>query len=146
MNSTIIRLCVSLLSSDSLRKMHERIVRSFMDIFILAELFDEPLSGYDLVGLIHKKFNLLMSSGTIYSILYSLERDELVKGRWTERRRAYTLTEKGLKALQDFSDTYDTIHGFVVNLLKNCRKTHMKSLSTVQETESKRKLEIQQKI
>jgi len=142
----ITRLCVSLLSSDSLRKMHERIVKSFMDIFILAEVSDGSLSGYDLVGLIHKRFNLLMSSGTIYSILYSLERDGLVKGQWTERRRAYTLTEKGLKALQGFSDTYDIIHGFIVNLLANCRKPHAKSPLTVQETESKRKLEIQQKI
>ena len=126
--------------------MHERTVRNFLDIFILAEVADEPLSGYDLVSLIHKKFNLLMSSGTIYSILYSLERDELVKGRWTERRRAYTLTEKGLKALKDFSDAYDTIHGFIVNLLKNCRKTHVKGPLTVMELEQKRKLEIQQKI
>ena len=126
--------------------MHERIVKSFMDVFILAEVSDGSLSGYDLVGIIHKKFNLLMSSGTIYSILYSLERDELVKGRWTERRRAYTLTEKGLKALHDFSNAYDTIHGFIVNLLKNCRKPHVKSPLTVMETESKRKLEIQQKI
>jgi len=126
--------------------MHERIVKSFMDVFILAEVSDGSLSGYDLVGIIHKKFNLLMSSGTIYSILYSLERDELVKGRWTERRRAYTLTEKGLKALQDFSNAYDTIHGFIVSVLKNCRKTHVKSPLTVMETESKRKLEIQQKI
>jgi len=117
-----------------------------MDIFILAEVSDGPLSGYDLVGIIHKKFNLLMSSGTIYSILYSLERDELVKGRWTERRRAYTLTEKGLKALRDFSDTYDAIHGFMVNLLKNCRKTHARSPLTFAETESKRKFEVQQKI
>ncbi len=126
--------------------MHERIVKSFMDIFILAEMSDGPLSGYDLVGIIHKKFNLLMSSGTIYSILYSLERDELVKGRWTQRRRAYTLTEKGEKTLQNFSETYDTIHGFIVHLFKNCRKTHEKSPSTVPETESKRKLEVSQKI
>jgi len=87
-----------------------------------------------------------MSSGTIYSILYSLERDELVKGQWTQRRRAYTLTEKGQKALRDFSDAYDTINGFIVNLLKNCRKTYEKSPSTVPETESKRKLEVSQKI
>jgi len=135
-----------LLGLNSLRKIHERTVKSFLDIFILAEVSDRPLSGYDLVGLIHKKFNLLMSSGTIYSILYSLEREELVKGRWTERRRAYTLTEKGLKALQDFSDAYDTIHGFIVSLLKNCRKPHVRSPLTFMETESKRKLEIQQGI
>ena len=64
-----------MLGLNSLRKIHERTVKSFLDIFILAEVSDRPLSGYDLVGLIHKKFNLLMSSGTIYSILYSLERE-----------------------------------------------------------------------
>lgn len=134
------------MNSNSLRKIHERIVKNFLDIFILAEMHDGPLSGYDLVGIIHKKFNLLMSSGTIYSILYSLERDELVRGRWTERRRAYTLTEKGQKALQDFSDAYDTIHSFIVNLLGNCRKTHARTPIPIREMESKRKLEAQQKI
>jgi len=123
----------------SLRKMHERIIKNFMDIFILAELFDGPLSGYDLVGLIHKKFDLLMSSGTIYSILYSLERDELVKGQWTQRRRAYALTEKGQKTLQDFSNAYDTIHGFIVNLLNNCRKTPAKGPLTIPKLEQRRK-------
>ena len=57
-----------------LRQMHERIIKSFMDIIILAELRNGSMSGYDVISFIHNKFNLLVSSGTVYSMLYSLER------------------------------------------------------------------------
>lgn len=32
-----------------LKKMHERIIKNFMDIIILAELRNRPMSGYDVV-------------------------------------------------------------------------------------------------
>jgi DNA-binding PadR family transcriptional regulator len=39
------------------------------------------------------------SSGTVYSKIYGLERRGLLKGRWDERKRVYTLTKKGEAAL-----------------------------------------------
>ena len=56
-----------------LKKMHERIIKNFMDIIIMAELRDGLLSGYDVISYIHNKFNLLVSSGTVYSLLSSKE-------------------------------------------------------------------------
>jgi len=64
------------LSTQVLREMYERVVKNFMDVLVMAELRNSPLSGYDVLSLIHKKFNLLVSSGTVYSLLYSLERDD----------------------------------------------------------------------
>src|SRR4030042_2746970 len=78
-----------------LKKMHERIIKNFMDIIIMTELRNGSLSGYDVISYIHNKFNLLVSSGTVYSLLYSLERNSLVEGVWEERKRVYKLTEKG---------------------------------------------------
>ncbi|MGB9914944.1 MAG: PadR family transcriptional regulator [Candidatus Bathyarchaeales archaeon] len=63
----------------------------------MNELRNGPLSGYDVIAYIHNKFNLLVSSGTVYSLLYSLERNGLVEGVWDERKRVYKLTEKGEK-------------------------------------------------
>jgi len=77
---------------EDLRK---RTFRSLVETFILAELNDAPLSGYDVLSLIHKRFDVLVSSGTIYSLLYSLERDGLIKGAQKNRKRVYTLTEEG---------------------------------------------------
>jgi DNA-binding PadR family transcriptional regulator len=78
-----------------LRKIHERIIKNFMDVIIMTELRNGSLSGYDFISYIHNKFNLLVSSGTVYSLLYSLERNGLIEGVWEERKRVYKLTQKG---------------------------------------------------
>ena len=101
-----------------LKKMHERIIKNFMDIIIMTELRNESLSGYDVISYIHNKFNLLISSGTIYSLLYSLERNGLVEGVWDERKRIYKLTEKGQKTIATILNASDNIKGFMGNLLK----------------------------
>jgi len=101
-----------------LRKMHERIIKNFMDIIIMAELRSGPLSGYDVISYIHNKFHLLVSSGTVYSLLYSLERNGLVEGTWNERKRTYKLTEKGQKTIETILNSNDKIKSFMTSLLK----------------------------
>ncbi|MDW8023152.1 MAG: PadR family transcriptional regulator [Nitrososphaerota archaeon] len=101
-----------------LRDIHERIIKSFMDIIILAELRNGPISGYDVISLIHNKFNLLVSSGTVYSLLYSLERNGLIQGTWDERKRVYKLTDKGAKTIETILNANDKIKNFVTSLLK----------------------------
>jgi DNA-binding PadR family transcriptional regulator len=87
-----------------LKKIHERIIKNFMDIIIMTELRNGSLSGYDFISYIHNKFNLLVSSGTVYSLLYSLERNELIEGVWEERKRVYKLTQKGEKQSTQYSE------------------------------------------
>jgi len=101
-----------------LKKMHERIIKNFMDIIILAELRAGPLSGYDVISFIHNKFHLLVSSGTVYSLLYSLERNGQIEGTWNERKRVYKLTEKGKKTIETILNANDKLKNFITNLLK----------------------------
>ena len=107
------------LEGKILKKMHERIIKNFMDIIIMTELRNGSLSGYDVISYIHNKFNLLVSSGTVYSLLYSLERSGLVEGTWDERKRVYKLTEKGEKTIDTLLNTSDKIRGFIANILKS---------------------------
>jgi DNA-binding PadR family transcriptional regulator len=100
-----------------LKKMHERIIKSFMDIIIMAELLKGPLSGYNVISYIHNKFNLLVSSGTVYSFMYSLERNGLVEGTWDERKRTYKLTDKGKKTIETILSANDKIKIFVASIL-----------------------------
>ncbi|MGB9853712.1 MAG: PadR family transcriptional regulator [Candidatus Bathyarchaeales archaeon] len=106
------------LEGKILRKMHERIIKNFMDIIILAELRNGPMSGYDVISFIHNKFHLLVSSGTVYSLLYSLERNGLIEGTWDERKRVYRLTDKGSKTIETILSANDKIKNFVTALLK----------------------------
>jgi DNA-binding PadR family transcriptional regulator len=101
-----------------LKKMHERIIKNFMDIIIMTELRNGSLSGYDVISYIHNKFNLLVSSGTVYSLLYSLERNGLVEGIWEERKRVYKLTAKGENTIDTLLGASDKIKGFMANILK----------------------------
>jgi DNA-binding PadR family transcriptional regulator len=100
-----------------LKKVHERIIKNFMDIIIMAELLKGPLSGYDVISYIHNKFNFLVSSGTVYSLMYSLERNGLVEGTWNERKRTYKLTSKGKKTIETILNADDKIKIFVSNIL-----------------------------
>ncbi len=81
-------------------ELQERIVKSFLDVVVLTELSNKPLSGYDVITLIYKKFSILLSSGTVYSLLYSLERNGLIKATLNQRRRDYSLTEKGRETVR----------------------------------------------
>jgi DNA-binding PadR family transcriptional regulator len=106
------------LEGKILKKMHERIIKNFMDIIILAELRNGSLSGYDVISFIHNRFHLLVSSGTVYSLLYSLERNSLIEGTWNERKRVYKLTEKGEKTIDTILCANDKIKNFITGLLK----------------------------
>ena len=118
MTALTIILCGEKLEGKVLKRMHERIIKNFMDIIILAELKNGPLSGYDVISFIHNKFHLLVSSGTVYSLLYSLERNGLIEGTWNERKRVYKLTEKGERTIETILGANDKINNFITSLLK----------------------------
>ena len=103
--------------SKIVENLRRRTIKTFMDMLILTELQQEPLSGYDVISIIHKKFDVLVSSGTVYSMLYSLERGGFVTATVDDRKRVYTLTEKGEKTLETVRLANGEINGLVHNLI-----------------------------
>lgn len=106
-----------------IKEMHGRIVKNFMDLLIMTELRNNPMSGYDVISFIHKKFRLLISSGTVYSLLYSLERDGLIEGNFNNRKRVYVLTEKGEETIQAIQESSQQIQAFMANLFRRFNNT-----------------------
>jgi len=100
-------------SSDLIEKLQSRVIHEFMDIFILAQLKEGSLSGYDAIGLIHRRFGILVSSGTVYSLLYSLERDGWIRGVWNDRKRVYELAEKGERDMKVIAKVNEEIQNFL---------------------------------
>ncbi len=80
-----------------IKKMHERVIKSFMDTIIMAELQNGPISGYDVISFIHNKFGFLASSGTVYSLLYSLERNGLSRRRLDRTKKSLQTHRKRRK-------------------------------------------------
>jgi len=73
------------------------------------ELRDTHLSGYDVMTLVYRRFRILLGSGSVYSLLYRMEREGLVAGTWTERRRVYRLTDKGNTVAEASDDFFEDL-------------------------------------
>jgi len=80
-----------------LDSMRERLFKRLIDVFVLVELKKKSMSGYDVISMLHNKYDVLVSPGTVYAMLYSLEREGLIEGRWDDRKRVYGLTSLGLR-------------------------------------------------
>ncbi|MHA1631790.1 MAG: PadR family transcriptional regulator [Candidatus Freyarchaeota archaeon] len=73
-----------------------KMVKEMYDVIALKFMKENGnLSGYEFIRWVQRKYGVLLSSGTVYSKLYSLERKGLVKGKQGERKRVYMLTRKG---------------------------------------------------
>ena len=102
-----------------LRQLQKRTVKNFMDILILSELRKAPMSGYDVISSIFDKFNFLPSSGSVYSLLYALEREGLIKGGWNGRKRIYALTPRGDEIVETAQTMYISIEGLMTNIFND---------------------------
>ena len=100
------------------RELYRRLVKSFMDIIVLRELKNgNPLGGNDILALVYKRFHILLSSGTVYSLLYSMERDGLIEGLMASKKRVYRLTEKGKEKLEYALESYSSVVLFMKYVL-----------------------------
>jgi len=77
-------------------EMRQRIVRNFMDLIIMKELRTSAgMSGYEATAVFNKKFRVLPSPGSVYSVLYAMEKKGLVESTAINGKKVYKLTRKG---------------------------------------------------
>ncbi len=80
--------------------------KGHLDAMVLAALEAEPAHGYAIIQRLRGRSDdvFRLPEGTIYPALHRLERDGLVKSRWTSasgrRRRVYRITPSGQEALE----------------------------------------------
>jgi len=86
-------------------------------MLILVELAKgRPLGGYDVVRLANDKFGTLLSAGTVYSVLYSLEREDLIVSALEGKRKVYLLTDKGKEIVKTIPSAKQKIISLTSNL------------------------------
>ena len=105
-----------------------RLIREFLELVILKYLIEQNrVSGYDLMRQINEDYGVLLSPGTIYSKLYTLERKGLIKEEWTKKRREYIITQKGRLAISELLN--DPVGKKFLNLLEKSMETYIKTLT-----------------
>lgn len=82
-------------------------IKGQLDALLLAVLEDGPLHGYAIIEALQRRSSgeLDLPTGTVYPALRRLENAGWVRGSWStvggRRRRTYTLTASGRRALGD---------------------------------------------
>lgn len=99
---------VQILGSENLnlnpKTLTEDIVKSHLEIIVLSMLSEKPMSGYDIIKEIFTKYNVLLSQGTVYPLLYSLKEDGIMQSMFTKgdmRTKRYFYTQDGKQATQE---------------------------------------------
>ena len=100
------------------RKFKEKIVSCFLEYIILGHyLKGENFGGYDVLQLIHEQFGFFISTGTVYTTLYAMERNGLLVGFDSAKKRVFNVTDKGKSSFEVIaSDT--NIESFITKIFK----------------------------
>ena len=101
---------------DYYRKFIEKIIKTNREVFILSLLLEKQMCGYDLIKEIFTKFDVFLSQGTVYPILYTLEDEGLLIAEYNKgdmRSKKYSLTPKGRevaeKDIENFTNALERI-------------------------------------
>jgi DNA-binding PadR family transcriptional regulator len=92
-----------------------RVVKSFLDIIILIEMKKQSnLSGYDVTAFVNSKFGSVLSPGTVYAELYSMERKGLLHSESDGRKTVYKLTPEGKQVISTMMSDFNEQMGMFV--------------------------------
>lgn len=99
--------------------------RGALEYCVLALLADEPRYGFDLVRRLGAMDGMVTGEGTLYPMLSRLSKDGRVDSSWRDSdaggppRRYYTATDKGRRALADFTAEWTRFRDSVDHILQN---------------------------
>jgi DNA-binding PadR family transcriptional regulator len=79
---------------------HGKYVKTSLDLVILAILNGKPMHGYKIMAAIHKEFGVLLSPGSLYPLLHSLEEEKWVESRVEGGKKVYAATNEGRTRFQ----------------------------------------------
>ncbi|MEW5760532.1 MAG: PadR family transcriptional regulator [Candidatus Thermoplasmatota archaeon] len=125
---------LTMLSSESYDKLNisdkaiERFVKNDLETVVLALMLNKPMCGTDIIKTLYKEFNILVSPGTIYPLLHSLEKKGLLKCEYKVRTKLYEPPE-GVKTkirslLNEHVQTSNFLSKFLQSIEQSGKQTN----------------------
>jgi DNA-binding PadR family transcriptional regulator len=109
------------LNSHQLR---ENIIKSHLEIIVLSMLAEISISGYDLIKEIFARYNVFLSQGTVYSLLYCLKDEGIIRAEFAKgdmRTKRYSATQEGKQIIEKRIDEFIEAEEYILNSIKNRR-------------------------
>jgi PadR family transcriptional regulator, regulatory protein PadR len=105
--------------------MKKELVAASAEPLILALLLRGESYGYAIIQAIRAQSSdqIEWMDGMLYPVLHRMERNKWIKSRWVEvengrKRKYYTITTSGKKALSEQQQDWMTVHATLTSLLK----------------------------
>jgi DNA-binding PadR family transcriptional regulator len=105
-----------------------RHVKAFLDLLILGILNGRPMYGYKIIAAIHKEFGVLLSPGSLYPLLHTLEEKRIVESQFQGGRIVYSVTPNGKKIFQSTFTEYKATIKQIDNFINSNDINHSKGL------------------
>ncbi|MDH3300241.1 MAG: helix-turn-helix transcriptional regulator, partial [Acidimicrobiia bacterium] len=97
--------------------MKDQALKGHLDLLLLAVLADGPAHGYAVLARLRDRSDGVfdLPEGTIYPALHRLEKAGLLTSSWStetgRRRRTYSISAKGRRAMRDRRQGWDEFSG-----------------------------------
>ena len=100
------------------KRINDKFIKSFLDLIVIAVLSRSPTHGYEVIAIVHREFGILLSPGSLYPLIHSLEAREMIKSSLLgEGKIVYVVTPKGKqefnRSLSLFKHAVNTILSFL---------------------------------
>jgi len=98
-----------------------RIVKNNLDVVVLATLAKKPMCGYDLIKDIFSKYNVFLSQGTVYPLLYVLREKGVLQVEFAKsdmRTKVYYITTDGEEFVREELNEFVTAVEVVMSLIE----------------------------
>jgi DNA-binding PadR family transcriptional regulator len=82
-----------------LARMREKVLKENLWYFVLQLLRTKSRYGFEIRGLVRKRFGFWPGNVTAYKVLYDLAKDGYVRAEKRFYKKRYTITAKGIREL-----------------------------------------------
>ncbi len=97
----------------------DRLVKEYLDIVILALVAGKPMCGTDIMDIVHRNFNVLLSPGTIYPLLHKLKKEGLLECDCNIKKKVYKPAKGSEGHIRDILDGHLLANEFLSGFVKS---------------------------
>lgn len=107
-------------SKKDLQEVRKKVLKAVLAPAILELLSEITVSsGTNLIAVLKKRYGIQLSAGTIYPVLYSLEKKKQITKIPHRIRCLYILTDEGKETIDNLQLNIKDLQNMVCRLLKN---------------------------
>jgi len=97
----------------------ERFVKEYLDIVVLSLIAGKPMCGTDILDIIHRNFNVLLSPGTVYPLLHRLKKEGLLECECSIKKKVYRPARGSEANIRQIIEKHSMASEFLSDFIKS---------------------------